>query len=787
MNDEMFAGFGEYVGAVDCGPTSYWDDAQQKCVPLSILQPPPVGPLPKCPPGHFYDPMKGTCVSSVPVTSGYYAGVEPPGPSVDCPPGLYWDPVRGYCLPTATQPLPPPVHHTASGYYAGQFLGRHCPDGLRWDENSQTCVLTGQSGHCPPGSAWDERSGTCASIIPPPPSATRGGYMAGGYTTAGDPCAGAEGATIASAFLNPIGAIFGAAATKDCKDRQHRGWHGHERRRAEELRRMGHRVGWDGEGWGWGRPEWEGWRHHRHHQWEGFVGAAVSSAAASPGATHEHVDDVHAAATMTGAATEGAHAATQQAPTAPHPDAATTAAHSARTAASHAQVATQTAAHPAAPGTRAAPAARTAAMHATRSADHARAAARAPTKHVAEAHAREATRHAHAAATHARYAHGAVRRGFGRPGFGGRGGRFFARPGFGYERFRGRGWGGAWRSWRGHEWGWAHPEWRMHGHPAWAQIAPAFMGWQAACALRNDWGICLKEILTSPDGYTTYRLTPAGVQEDIELEQDEQGANDAATAQGLQVPDADSGLLPGSERTADGSQAPPKDEETAKSQADASQAQDQGDADQSADDASADASDASDASDATDGGDTSTTGVYAGWGSGGGDPFTDPYGFFDPRMPSAWDTQYAYYPWYYEGRPPFVGIQSGPAIVGAQVGPQIEGDFGSTDPRVGIQSGPAIVGVQSGPAIVGVQSGPAIVGNGAFEDPRVGIMHGRTRGMMGGFYHSSPEREANIAQAQIEAMYPVLPDDGGGDGDAEEWQSPYPGYGFGGWGWGHGF
>ena len=45
----------------------------------------------------------------------------PPGPTVDCPAGMAWDPVHNYCLPTAVQPLPPPVHHTA--YYGGSPYG----------------------------------------------------------------------------------------------------------------------------------------------------------------------------------------------------------------------------------------------------------------------------------------------------------------------------------------------------------------------------------------------------------------------------------------------------------------------------------------------------------------------------------------------------------------------------------------------------------------------------------------------------------------------------------------
>jgi hypothetical protein len=51
--------------------------------------------------------------------------VPPTSPTVDCPPGMQWDAARGYCLPTATQPLPPAVHH--AGYH-DEFAGAGpCP------------------------------------------------------------------------------------------------------------------------------------------------------------------------------------------------------------------------------------------------------------------------------------------------------------------------------------------------------------------------------------------------------------------------------------------------------------------------------------------------------------------------------------------------------------------------------------------------------------------------------------------------------------------------------------
>lgn len=135
--------------------------------------------------------------------------------------------------------------------------------------------------------------------------------------------------------------------------------------------------------------------------------------------------------------------------------------------------------------------------------------------------------------------------------------------------------------------------------------------------------------------------------------------------------------------------------------------------------------------------DTSAQGDFAGWQ----DPFTDPYGYMNPYLPSAWDSHYQYYPYYYEHPyhwptpqtgpypypSPYVGIQSGPAIVGWDGWQHHHHHH-----RPWWEREQEMVGIQSGPAIVGVQSGPAIVGFGG------------------------PDIE-------------------------------YPGYGFGGWGWGHGF
>lgn len=51
---------GHFVGA-ECGPDSYWDEAQKQCVPLTLPQP-PIGPPPSCPPGQFYDYFQQMCV-----------------------------------------------------------------------------------------------------------------------------------------------------------------------------------------------------------------------------------------------------------------------------------------------------------------------------------------------------------------------------------------------------------------------------------------------------------------------------------------------------------------------------------------------------------------------------------------------------------------------------------------------------------------------------------------------------------------------------------------------------
>jgi hypothetical protein len=108
---------GHFVGAADCGPTAYWDDSKQACVPLS-LPAPTSGRPPQCPPGQFYDYLRGACTSSAPLPPRTGWGREihhhhfdqswdrrhrvgdVPSPTVQCPPGMHWDPVHNYCLPT---------------------------------------------------------------------------------------------------------------------------------------------------------------------------------------------------------------------------------------------------------------------------------------------------------------------------------------------------------------------------------------------------------------------------------------------------------------------------------------------------------------------------------------------------------------------------------------------------------------------------------------------------------------------------------------------------------------
>ena len=379
-----------------------------------------------------------------------------------------------------------------------------------------------------------------------------------------------------------------------------------------------------------------------------------------------HAANAHVACgntTAVGAYYTGAEAGAQhQHPAvkaAAHADNAAKQASSAKAAASHPAGRKNPAVHEAA---------HAAASHATQAQRHAEAARAHPTAQGAEHHAREAMKHTNAAAAHAVRAHGEVR-GHGREGFGrGREGLGRGRGGFGRGREAGlRGRGGIAR---GHEWfrrpefaeysrrygegWWRRPEfaewgrqyggfgwgrWGFGRHPAWQRgIGAQWMQYSAQCAGRDeDSGLCVKEMIVWPTGQTTFRITPAGEQLQFALAEEEQAANSQVQLQtGVAVPDADAGMLPGSEQTSDGSAA-----ETA----------DQVAADQVVQDATDETADQTDLTADTGSDDasteTATQGDFAGWDMA----FTDPYGYFNMAVAPAWDSAYPYlppdYPWYW--------------------------------------------------------------------------------------------------------------------------------------------
>ena len=352
----------------------------------------------------------------------------------------------------------------------------------------------------------------------------------------------------------------------------------------------------------------------------------------------------------------------------------------ANNAVAQAHAASQAAAHPAAKNTGAHGAAKVATQHAAQALGHARAAAASPDRHTATVHANEAARHAHAASAHAVNAHAAMHEG---RGHGVRQGG--VRREFGVRRGLGRGFGRGFegRGWRG---------WRGVGHPGWRSgVGAAWRGYRASCWRMLPWGICSVEQIFEPGGNFAFRVTPAGVQENIMLQPEEEQQNTSyVQATGQQPPTADDGPMPGSDQSSDGSQAPADDQAASDQGGDQSQTGDQGSGEGQVSAPTDDGSGAGDSSDqgSDQGGDQSSDqgssevakGDFAGWEM----LFTDPYGRFNPNMPPAWDSRYAYYPDYYYGA--------------------------AGETLAGVQSGPAIVGVQSGPAIVGVQSGPAIVG-----------------------------------------------------------------------------
>ena len=99
-----------------CGPYEFWDEQRHACIPLALPMP-TTGPGPVCPPGQFYDYLRGICVSSAP----HAAGAQPCGPTE------YWDEQHQACVPLA---LPPPTTVPAV----------QCPPGQFYDYLRQACV-----------------------------------------------------------------------------------------------------------------------------------------------------------------------------------------------------------------------------------------------------------------------------------------------------------------------------------------------------------------------------------------------------------------------------------------------------------------------------------------------------------------------------------------------------------------------------------------------------------------------------------------------------------------------
>jgi hypothetical protein len=63
------AGF--FTGASPCGVYEYWDDQLKACVPLALPTPETSKPV-HCPPGQFYDYLRGACVPASAHAAGYY-------------------------------------------------------------------------------------------------------------------------------------------------------------------------------------------------------------------------------------------------------------------------------------------------------------------------------------------------------------------------------------------------------------------------------------------------------------------------------------------------------------------------------------------------------------------------------------------------------------------------------------------------------------------------------------------------------------------------------------------
>lgn len=357
------------------------------------------------------------------------------------------------------------------------------------------------------------------------------------------------------------------------------------------------------------------------------VGALAHSeqAAVHGQAAAAHAADAHSAignASIVGYYVGAAAAATQS-----HPAAAAVV--HAQNAVTQAHSANEAAAHPASNG-RAQQAARLSQTHAAQALTHARAAASHPSPQASAVHAQHAMRHAHEAASHAVNAHDAIRRPGERLGDRGRfgGGRRDA-----YGRFQGRRLFG---------------EWRGVGHPGWRRgVGARWLRYRASCHRHGGWACFIEEIY-EPGGNVCYRVTPAGMMENIQLAPEEQAANvQYAQTTGQAVPTANDGPMPGSDPAASGSQAPADSDQDSGDDSSASSDDSSSTDDSASDGAAADvaASDPDADSDASD--DTATSGDFAGWQ----DPFTSPYpGFMDPYSPEAWDSSFVYpgvWPGYY--------------------------------------------------------------------------------------------------------------------------------------------
>jgi hypothetical protein len=159
-----------FAGAPTCGPNEYWDPAHQACVPVQLPQPQTTPPV-QCPAGTFFDYFKQTCVPM----AAHTAGASPCGPSeywddahqacvpvslpmpsttppVACPPNMFFDYFRQTCVPMTT--------HAAGASPCGptEF----------WDDASQSCIpltlpqpSTVPTAPCPPGTFFDYFKQTC--------------------------------------------------------------------------------------------------------------------------------------------------------------------------------------------------------------------------------------------------------------------------------------------------------------------------------------------------------------------------------------------------------------------------------------------------------------------------------------------------------------------------------------------------------------------------------------------------------------------------------------------------